>query len=71
MLTFLIRRVIYMIITLFFVSLVGFAIIEATPGSALDYKISQIESQGAEVSQGEINNLKAAYGLDVPCRSAT
>jgi peptide/nickel transport system permease protein len=66
MLTFLIRRVIYMIITLFFVSLVGFAIIEATPGSALDYKISQIESQGAEVSQGEINNLKAAYGLDVP-----
>jgi peptide/nickel transport system permease protein len=66
MATYLLRRVIFMIVTLFFVSLVGFSLIELTPGSALDTKISQIEAQGGNVSQAQVDALIKQYGLNDP-----
>ena len=64
--TFLIRRGIYMIVTLIFISIIGFLLISLPPGSALDNKINQIRAQGGDVSQAQIEGLRKTYGLDDP-----
>lgn len=66
MLTFLARRFLYMIILLWVISIVGFILINAPPGTALDIKIQQIEAQGGIVSTQQIQALQAAYGLNAP-----
>ena len=42
MVNFLIRRLFYMVITLFFASIIGFLLIELPPGSYLDSEISRL-----------------------------
>jgi peptide/nickel transport system permease protein len=58
------RRTVYMIATLAVVSMLSFAIIAAPPGSALSQKISQLQSQGGEVTEAQIVALKEQYGVD-------
>lgn len=64
MVNFLIRRFAYMIITVFFASLIGFAIIELPPGSYLEYEIQRLRSQGGNVSQDQIRALELRYGIN-------
>lgn len=66
MITFILRRLIYMIVTLFLVSVISFAIISAPPGSALSQKISQLQAQGGTVTDAQVAALKAQYGVGQP-----
>ncbi|MCL4508097.1 MAG: ABC transporter permease [Chloroflexi bacterium] len=66
MVNYVLRRLLYMVVTLFFISIIGFFIINLVPGSALDARINQLRAQGGEVSYQEIESLKARYGLNDP-----
>jgi peptide/nickel transport system permease protein len=66
MVTFLVRRLAYMIITVFFASLIGFMIIELPPGSYLDTYIQKLRSSGGDVSQDQIKALELRYGINDP-----
>jgi peptide/nickel transport system permease protein len=64
MVTYLARRILYMIVLLFLISVIGFWLINLPPGTALDVKIQQIESQGGTVSSQQVAAMEKAYGLN-------
>lgn len=66
MVSYILRRLIYMVVTLFFISIIGFILIQLPPGSALDSQIAQLRSVGDEVSGAEIQALSERYGLNDP-----
>lgn len=66
MLSFMIRRVLYMVPTVFAISLVSFAIIQLPPGDFLDSYIAGLESQGERVAQEQVDAMRLRYGLDAP-----
>jgi len=66
MLSFLIRRFLYAIVTIFLISVIGFTIIEISPGSYLEVKIMQLEQQGTTTNEEIIESIKRRYGLDKP-----
>ena len=66
MVNYLIRRILYMILLLFLVSIVAFIVIQLPPGDFLSTYIAQLEEMDTEVSQDEIEALRRAYGLDLP-----
>lgn len=66
MANYILRRLLYMVVTVFFVSIIGFFLIQLTPGSALDAKINQLRSQGGNLSEDQIKSLQARYGLNDP-----
>lgn len=63
---YLIRRLFYMVITLIFISIMGFALINLPPGSALDAQIEQLRAVGGDMSADQIKSLEARYGLNDP-----
>lgn len=66
MLSYLLRRFLYMIIILFGVSIVAFIIIQLPPGNFLSSHIANLRAQGWEVSEAEIAALTKRYDLDLP-----
>lgn len=66
MLSYIIRRFIYMVILIWVMSLVGFIIIELPPGSILETTIAELASQGQKVSRAKIAALRKQYDLDLP-----
>jgi len=66
MLSYIIRRVIYIIITLWVVSVVSFILIQLPPGDYLNSRIMQLEEAGTEVSEAQLAALRKQYGLDLP-----
>ena len=66
MFRFMLRRVLLMIPTLFLISIVSFAIIQAPPGDYLTTVVSQLASQGDIVDDARLAQLKAQYGLGEP-----
>src|SRR4051812_15810230 len=66
MLNFLIRRLFYMVITLFFASIIGFLLIELPPGSYLDSEIQRLRNLGGNLNQDQIHNLEERYGVNDP-----
>ena len=66
MASFLIRRVTYMVITLFFASIIGFFLIELPPGSYLDSEISRLRNLGGNLNQDQIHSLEVRYGVGEP-----
>src|SRR6266542_520021 len=66
MLTFLIRRLLFMVVSIVAISVISFVLIELPPGSALDQKISQMRQSGADVSAEQIRALEERYGLRDP-----
>jgi peptide/nickel transport system permease protein len=66
MASFLIRRLIYMVITLFFASIIGFFLIELPPGSYLDSEISRLRNLGGNLNQDQIRSLEVRYGVNDP-----
>lgn len=63
MLAFIVRRVVYMFVSLIIISIISFALINAAPGNALSQKISQLRAQGGDVSQSQITALEEQYGV--------
>lgn len=61
-----VRRFIYMITTLIFISFIGFFIINLPPGSYLEVYQAQREAQGTSTAQAELEALKRRFGLDQP-----
>lgn len=66
MLLFIIRRVLYMIPTLFVISLLSFAIIQAPPGDFLTSYAAQLRAQGDAVDEAQLAALRDRYGLGQP-----
>jgi len=66
MVTFLIRRLLFMVVSMFAISILSFVLIELPPGSALDNKITQMRQSGADVSAEQIRALEDRYGLRDP-----
>lgn len=66
MIYYLLRRIIYMVVTIFFVSIVAFILIQLPPGNYLDTYIGQLQSEGTQVSQADIASLTVQYGLNQP-----
>ncbi len=66
MLNFLIRRLIYMLITVLFISFISFIIVELPKGTFLDVKIQQLRQAGGMLEQDQIDALIQRYGLNDP-----
>ena len=66
MLQFVIRRILYMIPTLFAVSLVSFLIIQLPPGDYLSALAASMAEQGDTVDQSQLRALENRYGLNQP-----
>ncbi|GAI65886.1 unnamed protein product, partial [marine sediment metagenome] len=61
MLSYVIRRFIYMVIILLVVSIVAFIIIQLPPGDFLSSYIVRIESSGAKITEEAIASLRKQY----------
>src|SRR5919202_1276417 len=66
MLQYIIRRILLMIPTLFFISLVTFLIIDLAPGDFLSSYVAQMAEQGQMTDSQAVARLRAQYGLDQP-----
>lgn len=66
MLRFLLKRVVSLVVTLFAVSLVAFAIIQLPEGDFLTSYIANLGSDGQATSQELVDRLREQYGLDQP-----
>ena len=66
MASYIVRRLGYMLITLVFVTVVGFFIIELPPGSYLEFHIQSLRQQGGDVTPDQIAALERRYGLGDP-----
>ncbi|MDL2228621.1 ABC transporter permease [Treponema sp. OttesenSCG-928-L16] len=66
MIKYILKRILYMIPTLFGISLVAFLIIQLPPGDFLTAKIAGLAEQGVTVDQASLEALKERYGLDQP-----
>ncbi len=66
MLTYLVKRLITMIMTLVVISVLVFIIIKLPPGDYLSTYIEELKAQGEAVDQGRIDFLRKRYGLDLP-----
>ncbi len=66
MLSFMLRRIAYMILTLFLISIVAFIIIALPPGDYLTTLIAQMRASGGDVDPGRIAALEVRYGLNQP-----
>jgi peptide/nickel transport system permease protein len=64
--SFLTRRLLSMVVTLTFISIVGFLIIDLTPGTALTAKLDQLRAMGTELTWEEVHALEEYYGLNDP-----
>ncbi|ACK42979.1 MULTISPECIES: ABC transporter permease [Dictyoglomus] len=63
---YLLRRILYMLLTLFFVSIIVFVVIQLPPGDFLTSYIAQLATSGESVNLETIEALKKQYGLDKP-----
>lgn len=63
---FIFKKILSLIITIICVSIVVFIIMELPPGDFADNYASRRASAGESVSQAEVDNLRARYGLDKP-----
>ena len=66
MFAYFLRRLIYMVTTLVFISFIGFFIINLPPGSFIDVYKAQREAQGTSTAEAELEALQRRYGLDKP-----
>jgi peptide/nickel transport system permease protein len=64
MIGFIIRRLLYGVITLFIISVASFLMVQAPPGNALTAEVQQLQSRGGTVPREQITALEARYGLN-------
>ena len=58
------QRLIYAVVTFFFLSVVVFIIIQLPPGDFLTSYVARLEQEGDIIDEAEIEALKREYGLD-------
>lgn len=66
MAAYILRRILYMIPTIFLISIVAFVIIQLPPGDFLTTMVSQFAEEGGTLAQEEIARLRQLYALDQP-----
>jgi len=66
LISFIVRRLLLGIFTIFLISVLAFAIIQLPPGDFVDAYIAQLASSGSSVSAEEAANLRQLYGLGQP-----
>jgi len=67
MLRFIVHRLAGLIITMFFVSIMVFVIMELPPGDYADrYAFRKYSGTGVNVTEGDIENIRRDFGLDRP-----
>lgn len=66
MFLFIVRRILYMIPTLFVISLLSFVIIQAPPGDFLTSYAAQLRAQGDQIDEEQLAGLRERYGLGQP-----
>lgn len=66
MIQYLIRRFAFMLISVIFMSIVAFVLINLPPGSYLKLYIMRLEASGQKVDQSMIENLTIRYGYNQP-----
>jgi peptide/nickel transport system permease protein len=66
MLNFILRRLLYMVVTLFFISIISFILIELPPGSFLDNEINRLRQMGTNMGADQIEALERRYGMADP-----
>jgi peptide/nickel transport system permease protein len=66
MVVYILRRLVYAVITLFLVPLLTFFIIELAPGSAVDSEIDRLRAMGSTVSTAQVEALEEQYGVNDP-----
>ncbi|MGQ9677556.1 MAG: ABC transporter permease, partial [Chloroflexota bacterium] len=60
------QRFLAMIPTLFFISIVGFLIIEVPPGDYFSMYLDQLQRQGVTGAQEQVAAMRVRYGADQP-----
>jgi len=66
MLSFIIRRLSYMIVNFFLISFLCFIIIQLPPNDIVTRRIQELETLGAKNVESTLNTLKEIYNLDKP-----
>lgn len=66
MLGYILRRVVIMIPTIFIISIITFIVIQLPPGDFLTTYASQLRSQGDNIQEDAIQNMRERYGLGEP-----
>lgn len=66
MIRYIIKRILYMIPTLFGMSIIAFIIIQLPPGDYLTSVIAELQDSGRVASETEIERLRQTYGLGDP-----
>lgn len=66
MLSYTIRRLIYMVILLVMISVVAFIIIQLPPGDYVSSYIARLKASGQSVGEEQAEALRRQYGLDSP-----
>ena len=66
MLSYILRRLIYMVISLWAISIVSFIIIQLPPGDYLTYYVQRLRQIGQTPDEQEIATLEKKFGLDQP-----
>ena len=66
MLQYMLKRILYMVPTLFAISLVSFIIIQLPPGDYLTTLVASLASQGEQVDPVALQALRERYGLGQP-----
>ena len=66
MVTYIARRIVYMIVTLFVVSIIAFVIIQLPPGDFISAYVGEMAALGEVLDDAEIDSLRARYGLGQP-----
>lgn len=66
MTAFVLRRLIYMLVTVAAISVMTFIIIQLPPGDYVTAMVAQLNLQGTTVDPAEMAALRARYGLDDP-----
>lgn len=62
--TYILRRLIYIVITFFALTVVVFIVIQAPPGDFLDTYLAALEAQGAFADEAELEAIRRQFGLD-------
>ena len=66
MLRYVIKRIFYMIPTLFGISLIAFMIIQLPPGDYVTSMIASMSDSGANVDERQVERLREIYGFNDP-----
>lgn len=64
--SYVISRVLGMFPTLAFISIIVFIVIQLPPGDIVTSTLDRMQAQGIEVSEEQVQNLRAQYNLDEP-----